>query len=628
MESMLQQIHSPADLKGMSKEQLEQLCAEIRKKLVETVSHNGGHLSSNLGVVELTVALHRAFDAPKDKIVWDVGHQCYTHKMLTGRLHAMPSIRKEGGMSGFPRREESEYDPFSSGHASTSVSAALGLACSMQISGQEGKVVAVIGDGALSGGLAYEGLNNTCGKALKNFIVVLNDNKMSISHNVGSMAEYLNGIRAKRSYINTKKRVEKILLHTPLLGKPIHHVLEKIKTMLRSTFLKSTLFEDMGFSYYGPFDGHDLEKLNEIFTLAKGMEQPVFIHVRTTKGKGYVFAEKNPKLFHGISAFDMGTGEQLSSGAHFSGVAGEALCELARRDERICAITAAMKLGTGLSDFAKEFPNRFFDVGIAEEHAVTFSGGLANGGMLPVFAVYSTFLQRGYDQMIHDAALQGFKMVFLVDRAGFVGEDGETHQGLFDVAMFNSIPGCTVFSPSFFEEVGIFLHQACYECPGVAAVRYPRGGEEYRPKTGFQICAQPWQSYGCEEADTVLITYGRLFSEACLAQELLLEEGISVRVLKLNRIKPIPDGAIAAACQAKRIFFFEEGMENGGVGQHFATHLMQEGFRGQFALKAVDDQFVPQMSMQRALHTFSLDAEGMVDRIKEMLQKESTGEQV
>ena len=612
-DNLLSRIHSPSDLKNLSVDDLYILCSEIREKLIATVAQNGGHLSSNLGVVELTVALHRSFHLPEDTLVWDVGHQCYTHKILTGRLEQIDSIRKEGGISGFPKPYESIYDTFNSGHSSTSISSAFGIANAKLLTNQPGKVIAVIGDGALSGGLAYEGLNNA-GRFKKNFIVILNDNNMSISRNVGSMARYLTSIRTKPSYLRIKQKVEWVLVHTPVIGQSIRNFLLKSKSKLKNLLYQSTLFEDMGFQYYGPFDGHNIEKLLSVFNAVQKMEHPVLIHVVTKKGKGYPFAEKDPKAFHGISAFDIETGETLSCNQNFSGIFGSYLCSLAEQDGRICAITAAMASGTGLTDFSRNYKSRCFDVGIAEEHAVTFAGGLAMGGMLPVFAVYSSFLQRSYDQIIHDAALQKTKVTLAIDRAGVVGEDGETHQGLFDVSFLYTVPNVTVFSPSYYEEMGPSLQAALYEYDGVTAVRYPRGGELYRPKD-FKPSFKPFDLYGNPHADIILVTYGRLFSYACMAKETLAKSNVEVCILKLNRVKPIDHAAVQTALSGKYVVFFEEGMLSGGAGEYFSYLLTQNNFCGRYILKAVDDQFVPQASMSSALHTLGLDAEGMINTI-------------
>ena len=420
---ILSTIKSPQDLKKLSDTQLKQLCKEIRKKIIDTVSVNGGHLSPNLGVVELTVMLHCVFDCPNDSIVWDVGHQCYTHKMLTGRYDIIDTIRTKDGLSGFPKRGESEYDAFDVGHSSTSISAAFGIAQAKLLKGDDSHTIAVIGDGSLTGGLAYEGLNNA-GRFKNNFIVILKDNKMSISKNVGAMAKYLTSIRVKPAYLRIKNRVENILSHIPFIGSPTKALLRRSKSRLKRIIYKDTLFDQLGYRYYGPVDGHDIDSLRKALLAAKDANSPVLLHVITTKGKGYQYAESDSASFHGIGQFDIDTGEPISSKTVFSTVFGEGLCRIAETDDRVCAVTAAMRTGTGLLEFSRRFKDRFFDVGIAEEHAVTFSCGMASKGMIPVFAVYSTFLQRGYDQLLHDAAMQKLHMVVAVDRAGIVGEDG------------------------------------------------------------------------------------------------------------------------------------------------------------------------------------------------------------
>ena len=612
MNGLLHSIKSPKDLKGLSSEQLKQLCTEIRACIIHTVSRNGGHLASNLGVVELTVALHCVFNSEKDRIVWDVGHQSYTHKILTGRGGRISTLRTKDGLSGFPNREESPYDPFTCGHSSTSISSALGLVKAKELEGDGGYVVAVIGDGALTGGLAYEGLNNA-GRLKRNFIVVLNDNSMSISRNVGSMARYLAKIRTEPSYLRIKGNVENALDHVPVVGGPMHHVLTQSKAVMKQLLYNSTIFEDMGFYYYGPFDGHDLDKLIEVFTNVKSIDHPVLLHVVTQKGRGYSYAEHNPGAFHGVSKFNVKTGRPLFSEPSFSAVFGDALCAFAAEDKRICGVTAAMQSGTGLTRFSEKFPDRFFDTGIAEEHAVTFCGGLAVGGMLPVFAVYSSFLQRGYDQLIHDIALQGAKVVLAVDHAGVVGEDGQTHQGVFDAAYLNTVPGASVYSPSYYDELKTSLRMALYDGRGIAAVRYPRGGQLFRPYD-FQPCGMPYDRYGDPGARVTIATYGRLFSFACLAASKLRERGLRVNVLKLNRIRPIDRGAVSAAAAADRVFFFEEGVERGGVGEHFYYLLGQAGFAGVFRLRAIDG-FVPQATMAETLNSLGLDDRGMIEMI-------------
>ncbi|QNO18727.1 1-deoxy-D-xylulose-5-phosphate synthase [Caproicibacterium amylolyticum] len=614
MSTLLDRIHSPADLKDLTPEQLEQLCKEIRSYIIRTVAQNGGHLASNLGTVELTVALHRVFGTPDDKIIWDVGHQAYTHKILTGRKDEFPTIRMQGGLSGFPNRQESEWDAFTAGHSSTSISAALGIAQARALKGKPGHVIAVIGDGALTGGMAYEGLNNA-GRFGKNLIVILNDNKMSISRNVGAMARYLAHMRAKPGYLKVKSNVETVMNRIPLIGKPLWKAAHALKAVLRSLLYNSTLFEDMGFYYYGPFDGHDLPQLMQVLETAETIDHPLLIHVVTEKGKGYSFAEQNPGAFHGVSSFDVQTGKaSAKKKENFSSVFGSALCSLAEDDNRICAITAAMKTGTGLEKFSERFPQRFFDTGIAEEHAVTFAGGLASQGMLPIFAVYSTFLQRGYDQLIHDVAIQRVKVVFGVDRAGIVGEDGETHQGVFDAAYFNTIPSVTVYSPCYFDELIKDLHRAFYETPGMVAVRYPRGGEPFRP-ADFLHSGDGWDCYGAQDAPVAIVTYGRLFAQACSAQRELKKQGIPVKIIKLDRIKPLPQDAVRAAACMKALFFFEEGMQQGGVGEHFESLLYETtDFHGQCRVHGIKN-FVAHATIAQCLAELKLDADGMVQTI-------------
>jgi len=613
-DNILSGISSPSDLKDLSAEDLDHLAEEIREEIVKTVSKNGGHLASNLGVVELTIALHTVFNCPEDKIVWDVGHQSYAHKLLTGRAKKLHTIRTENGLSGFPKRSESKYDAFDTGHSSTSVSAAFGISCANSINNDTHFTVAVIGDGALSGGLSFEGLN-CAGRSKERLIVVLNDNKMSISKNVGSMARYLTKIRIRPSYINAKIRVRSKLKKIPLFGKQLAYFFSRFKHWTKVKFFgyQENMFEQLGFKYYGPFDGHNILQLQTALSAAKRAKGPVIVHVCTTKGLGYEYAEKNPKNYHGISAFDVETGEPISSSTGYSDIFGQYMCSRAESDGNICAITAAMAIGTGLSGFAEKYKNRFFDVGIAEEHAVTFACGLAVGGVLPVFAVYSTFLQRGYDQILHDAAMQELHVVFAIDRAGIVGEDGETHQGIFDVAFMNTIPGVTVYSPSCFGELEGMLELALYENKGVVAVRYPRGGELYMPE-GYEYKKEDYSFFGNRSADILLVTYGRIFSYAAQAADELRNEGTEVCILKLNKIKPIADEAIGESLKYKTIYFFEEGIQSGGVGEVFGMKLYTSGYKGEFKLIAIDG-FVKQAKVADALHKLGLDKQAIKDRI-------------
>lgn len=607
---ILNGITSPQDLKNLDDKQLTRLCEEIREKLIETVSVNGGHLSPNLGVVELTVMLHYVFDSPKDSIIWDVGHQSYTHKILTGRLGQIDTIRTENGLSGFPKRSESKHDAFNVGHSSTSISAAYGIAQAKSLLGDNSYTIAVIGDGSLTGGLAYEGLNNA-GRFNRNFIVILNDNKMSISHNVGAIARYLSNMRIQPWYLRVKKYIEGGLSHFPVVGGYLKKHLQKSKSKLKRLIYKDTFFDSMGFTYYGPVDGHDMDELKKALQAAKRMTSPVLLHVVTKKGKGYQYAENDPKNFHGIGSFDVETGEPLSSGVGFSDVFGDYLTDAAKEDRTICAITAAMKSGTGLNNFAQTYKNRFFDVGIAEEHAVTFACGLASKGMMPVFSVYSTFLQRSYDQILHDAAAQQLHIVLAIDRAGVVGEDGETHQGVFDVSLLNSVPGATIYSPCYFEGLSLSLNRAMYYDMGVAAVRYPRGGELYRPKDLVDV-NEDYNIYGDENSEVLLITYGREFSNVCLAKEALKKNhNKDVCILKLCRIKPINPEAIEFAMKFEKIAFFEEGILSGGIAETFLSNLESRDYKGEYIIRAIEDEFVPHGKVNSLLCRLGLDSQSV-----------------
>ena len=502
---LLESIKLPQGVKELNKDQLDELCLELREEIIDKVSVTGGHLASNLGTVELTVALHYVFDSPREPIVWDVGHQCYSHKLLTGR--DITGIRTEGGLSGFPKPSESEHDAFVAGHASTSVSAALGIAEAKKIAGDESSVVAVVGDGAVSGGMIYEAINNA-GRSKTNLVVVLNDNEMSISKNVGAMAKYLAQIRTKEGYFHFKDVTQRILLKIPLIGKGIFSTVKYCKTALKDFYYGSNTFEHFGFVYLGPVDGHDIQMLIRVLKRAQSLKCPVLVHINTVKGKGYHPAEMLPSKFHGIAPFNKESGETFE--AHkksFSDAFGEIICEMAEKDKKICAITAAMTDGTGLKNFAKKYPERFFDVGIAEEHALTFAAGLAAGGMKPVFAVYSTFLQRSFDQIIHDASINPLHVVLAIDRAGIVGGDGETHQGIFDVPMLTAIPGVTIYSPFNYAELDRVLKIA-FAANGVQAVRYPRDSEKpVSPKYTADYHDFDFFENG---KDSLIVTYGRL----------------------------------------------------------------------------------------------------------------------
>lgn len=612
-EKLLSAIKSPDDVKRMSYDELGELCAEIRNTLIETVSKNGGHLSSNLGVVELSVSLHKVFNSPSDKIIWDVGHQVYTHKIITGRYEKFNTLRTEGGISGFSSPEESEHDIFYSGHSSTSVSSAFGIAMSNLLNGKKDYTVAVIGDGALTGGLAYEALNNA-GRSKARLIVILNDNKMSISENVGGVARYLAVIRSKPEYFRLKAKTESVLNKIPLIGKLLSKQIFNIKTTIKNRLYKSTFFEDMGFRYMGPIDGHNLEQLSEALDSAKLVKGPVLLHINTIKGKGYDFAEKSPSEFHGISKFNIDNGETNIGSENFSSVFGSEICKIAESDKKVCAVTAAMALGTGLKEFSEKYSDRFFDVGIAEEHAITFASGLSKGGMKPVVAIYSTFLQRTYDQLIHDCSLQNANMVIAVDRAGFVGEDGVTHQGLFDVPMLLSVPNIKVYSPFTFKRLNFDLENTIKQ-DGFFAVRYPRGNDTVLPN-GYEISERDYDLFN-ENGGALIVTYGRVSAEAMFAVEKLKTENTIVSLLVLNCIKPIAKDAFNIAMTYRKIVFYEESEKSGSVGTAFAETLAEKGYNGKFEHIAVNNEFVHHASVSSLMEKFGLDRDSIYNNFSE-----------
>lgn len=619
MGALLQNIKAPNDVKKLTDAELPALCEELREKIIDTVADNGGHLASNLGVVELTVALHRVFTLPQDSIVWDVGHQSYAHKLLTGRADVFSTLRQEGGLSGFPSREESECDPFTTGHSSASISSALGLSVAKSLSGEPGHVIAVIGDGALTGGLAYEGLNNA-GRLKRNLIVILNDNAMSISKNVGSMARYLSYVRAKPGYLNAKDSIEGALRRVPKVGEAMASGVRRVKNVIKKNIFNTTIFQDMGFGYYGPFDGHDLKELISVLTMAKSIDKPVLIHIRTYKGRGYKYAENDPGMYHGLPAFDREKGAGEAGAQGFSQAFGETMCALAAANDRVCAVTAAMESGTGLSAFREKYRNRFFDVGIAEEHAVTFCAGLARGGMVPVFAVYSTFLQRAYDQLIHDAALQKLKVILAIDRAGVVGEDGRTHQGVFDVAFLHTVPNIHVYAPTYYDELSDNLSDCIEGEDRLYAVRYPRGKELFRP-AGYKLSGRPFGVYGSTESQVAVVTYGRLFSFAYEAMQTLAESGVKCKIVKLNRIIPLDPEVVRLLLNCKTVFFFEEGVRAGGVAECLGSALVEAGFSGRYVMRCIEDGFIRHAPMFRILEHLGLDRAGMLRTIRENLKQ-------
>ena len=595
----------PGDVKRLSYEECDRLAKEIRRTLIETVSRNGGHLSSNLGTVELTISLHRIFDSPRDKLVWDVGHQAYTHKLLTGRADVFGTLRKKGGISGFPRPDESEHDTFISGHSSVSVSAALGIATAMKLRGDDHHTVAILGDGAFTGGECFEGMNNA-GKSDTNLILVLNYNEMSISKNVGALAKYLATLRTKESYHRTKDVVENVLDMTPIIGAPIKKVVRSSKNAFKDILLHSTVFENLGFKFVGPIDGHSIEELDEGLTAAKALRCPTVVLVETQKGHGYPPAEANPGGYHGVGAFELSKGNpDVVATDSYSCVFGRKLTDLAYEHKNICAVTAAMKFGTGLQYFHKRLPERFFDVGIAEQHAVTFSAGLASSGMIPVFAVYSTFLQRSYDQLMHDAGILGLHMVIGVDRAGVVGEDGETHQGIFDVSFLTTVPGVKIYSPSCYRELEVCLEKALLRDKGLVAVRYPRGSDK-----SCTPINEVTDSFLHEDNGSrfLCVTYGRLYGELKKAAELLSEQGVEVDLMKLVNIFPLSDKVAGIMRGYDKVYFFEESYRYGSIGEKYAAmgvpveHIAIEGY--------VEHASVPEL-----LDELGLSAAKMAERI-------------
>ncbi len=604
---ILSKIKSPDDLKKLDISKMQPLCEEIRNCIITTVADNGGHLASNLGAVELTVALHRAFFSPEDAIIFDVGHQCYTHKLLTGRFEKFSTIRKQGGLSGFMKPRESEHDPFITGHSSNSISAAYGIYKAKRLNNESGTAVAVIGDGAMTGGMAYEALNNA-GNSNGNFIVVLNDNKMSISRNVGSLARSLTKLRNKPKYHRFKFVFSKLLSKIPLVGSNIVSLLYKVKDAFKNLVYKHNIFTALGFNYLGPVDGHDVEAMESLFKIAQAYTKPSLIHVVSTKGKGYPYAELNPDNYHGVSPFDVELGTAQSNIKTFSQIAGETLCKLAENDGKICALTAAMAEGTGLSEFACRFKSRFFDVGIAEQHALTFAAGLAKGGLKPYFAVYSSFLQRSYDQIIHDAAIGNLPVRLLVDRAGIVGEDGETHQGLFDVPFLTNIPNINVYSPSNFEELSYRIEYTA-TLNEISAVRYPRGSE--KKSLHFDIT----QDYSIVSGNSrkAIVTYGRLYSEACIAKKACEE----INIVKLNKIYPLSDELIKLLADFDEIFIFEESQKSGAIGEHIAARLLENAYKGNFSIHAIEDEFVTAGTVSDLLKTYKLDSNAMIAAVGE-----------
>ena len=606
----------PEHLNDMTDQQARQLCQQLRVQMIQSVAKTGGHLASSLGVVEILVAVHRVFDLDVDRLVFDVGHQCYAHKILTGRGSAMHTLRKFGGLSGFPKPYESRADAFISGHASNSVSVALGMARARTVNGENYSVLALIGDGALTGGLAFEGLADA-GSSGEPLIVILNDNGMSITKNVGGVAAHLAKQRLKPQYLRLKKFYRRVTGKNAV-GKAVYRVTHRAKKMVKDALLDYSMFEDMGFVYLGPVDGHDVSYLTRMLRYAKELNCPVLLHVKTVKGKGYTPAELEPDHFHGVGSFDVETGQAVSKsgGANFSSVFGETMCQLAQEKPELVAITAAMQSGTGLSGFAKAYPNRFFDVGIAEGHAVAMTAGLAKQGALPVFAVYSSFLQRGYDMLIHDLALLKLHGILAVDRAGLVGEDGETHHGVFDVAFLSTVPGMQILCPASYAELRAMLRHAVLEMSGPVAIRYPRGGEGAWTGMAGVEGTRVLQ----EGADITLVAYGVMVDQVLQAARLLERRGYSATVVKLNSIRPLDLGPILQWSEKTgRLLVAEECNDTGSVGRTIASELALQGRPVKLALVNLGDGFVPQGSVAQLREMKGIDAEGICKKAMEMI---------
>ncbi len=612
---LLKKINNPNDLKQLNYNQLETLSNEIRDFLIENVSVTGGHLSSNLGTVELCVALHKVFNTPIDKIVFDVGHQCYTHKILTGRKNGFSKLRMENGISGFPSPKESEHDAFIAGHGNVAISVAIGLARAKKIKGEAGKVIALVGDGAFTGGMVYEGINNI--DTLDNLIVILNDNKMSISKNVGSISKYFTRLRTSTGYFRVKRNMETALDTIPVIGKSIKLGMSASKSVVRRAIYKSTWFEEMGFQYLGPVDGHNIKELVTTFASCEAQERPLFINCLTVKGKGFTPAENNPGAFHGVSTFNVESVQDPDAtlDESFSVEFGKHLVEIAKGNKKICAITAAMKYGTGLQFFYKRFKNRFFDVGMAEQHAVTFAAGLAKEGLKPVVCLYSTFLQRSYDQLIHDVCLQNLDVLFAIDRAGLVPGDGCTHQGIYDVAFLSQQPNLTIVSPSNFAELKFWLDELTSEKHvGTKAIRYPRGKESEVLKQ-LPLTKNTFDIYG-EDKKTAIISYGAEIEQVLVAQKDLASKGINVDVIKLTVVNPLPNNFINSLLQYEKLVFIEEGIEQGSVAQHTATALLKSGYKGVFDMRALPTQGIDHATIDQLKKQNGIDAKSIVNLIE------------
>ena len=618
MQEQLEKTKRSPILGAVSDQEAAELCRTLREELIRDVSQTGGHLASNLGAVELTVALHRVLDTSRDRLVFDVGHQCYLHKMLTGRREQMSTLRQFGGIAGYPKPSESGHDAFVAGHASNSVAVALGMAQARDVLGGDYQVAALIGDGALTGGLAYEGLSNG-GQYRGQLLVILNDNGMSIAQNVGAVAQHLASQRLKPQYLSFKQGYRKVM-GSFWLGRKLYRVTHSVKKALKQSILPCSMFENMGFTYLGPVDGHDVAYLTKILRYAVSLKEPVLLHVRTVKGKGFAPAERNPDAFHGVSPFHPETGEpKKASGENFSSVFGRTMVRLARNDSRICALTAAMVGGTGLESFAQAYPGRFYDVGIAEGCAVSMAAGMAKQGAVPVFAVYSTFLQRSYDMLLHDMAIDHLHVVLAVDRAGLVGEDGETHHGVFDVAYLDSVPGITVYAPASFAELDRMLEEAVCRVSGPVAVRYPRGGQgEFRGDSGPEPVVVLRTG-----TDITLAGYGTEINELLGAADRLAQAGIQAEVVKWNVITPLDTSAVLESVRRSgHLLVAEECVEQGSVGVRTLAALEAAGVQARTALVNCGRDYVTHGAVNLLKKSLGLDRDSLFHRAMEVLGRE------
>ncbi len=617
MMKLLDRINKPNDIKKLSRKELKPLAQEIREFLIEKVSHTGGHLASNLGCVEITMALHRIMDFPEDKIIWDVGHQSYVHKILTGRKNEFDTLRQFGGLSGFPKTSESDCDAFNTGHSSTSMSAALGMACARDIRGGHERIVAVIGDGSFTGGLVYEALNNM-GSKQSGCLIVLNDNEMSIDENVGGMSTYLSRFRVGQAYNEIKGTVEKILLHIPVAGEKLAKGVKRSKDSIKQMLVPGMFFEDLGVTYIGPIDGHDIDLMAATFEKAFQLDRPIIVHVKTVKGKGYKWSEKHPSYFHGVAPFDVDTGKVMTKSRNktYTSIFGRKLVEMAAENKNIVAITAAMAQGTGLTKFAEEYPDRFFDVGIAEEHAVTFAAGLAAAGMTPVVAIYSSFLQRAYDQILHDVCLQNLHVVFAIDRAGLVGPDGETHQGLFDIAYMSQIPGMTIVSPKNRYDLTKLMEWAV-SYDGPVAIRYAKGEAYYGLSSIQEPVVYGKSEYITRGSGIAVLAVGQLVYEAEKLYNRFLDDKKEITVVNARFVKPVDHEMIDELVKEHDILVvMEEGIKHGGYAAAVEEYIAEKGYRVKLVVAAVDDCYVKQGSIAELRKLCKLDADSVYDRIK------------